>query len=83
MGQPARGKNLGMDFKKLMNKAGNLAKQHSGKLGPLGKKAAGLLGNKTDNGTRKAKRNARRRSRSARFSSQGNRQQRPAMHRPR
>lgn len=43
-----------MDFKKLIGKASGLAKEHSDKLGPLSKKAAGLLGT-TDRDSNKAR----------------------------
>jgi hypothetical protein len=52
-----------MHFKQLIGKASDLAKDHSGKLGPLGKKAAGLLGT-TDRDSKKARKAKTRRRRS-------------------
>lgn len=37
-----------MDFKKLIGKATDLAKEHSDKLGPLGKRMGGFVGKEQD-----------------------------------
>jgi hypothetical protein len=74
------GEKVVMDFKKLMTKASTLAREHSDKLGPFGKKAAGLLGNKAGGESSTKRRPSSSPSRTKR---RGARVRRPALRRAR